>query len=204
MNTNFYDVADACRRYVISRQPPDHLSKLVTLLESGGLAPKLFDSLCVEYGLQDSPSFKEELLDLLLFVIEDCLKDHALTANEKLGIRELKLLFRIKEGDFYKFKQSEVKVLLINEVSRILNNKSVDRVEALLQTDLQEIFGLSYDQYLKLTSEPIGKIVDDAIAKITRDKLVTDEEREELVQQILALDTVYRLSANQKKMIFGD
>jgi hypothetical protein len=204
MNTNSYEVADACSFYLISRQPSDHVSRLVTILVSGSLSPKVFDDFCIEWGLQDSPSFKEELLDLLLFYIEYCLKDHALTSDEKLSIRELKLLFRIKEGDFYKFKQPEVKGLLINEVSRILEDKSVDKVEALHQTDLQEIFGLSYDQYLKITREPVGKIVDDVIAKITSDKKVTDEEREELVQQIMALDTVYRLNAKQRRLVYGD
>lgn len=204
MNTNSYEAADACSLYLISRQPSDHLSKLITLLVGGSLSPKVFNNLCVEWGLQDSPSFKEELLDLLLFYIEFCLKDHALTSNEKLSVRELKLLFRIKEGDFYKFKQPEVKGLLVNEVGRILDDKSVDKVEAVYQTDLQEIFGLSYDQYLKTTREPVVKIVDDIIAKITRDTLVTEEEREELVQQIRALDTVYKLKAKQKRIVFGD
>jgi hypothetical protein len=96
-----------------------------------------------------------------------------------------------------------VKGLLVNEVSRVLEDKSVDKVEALHQTDLQEIFGLSYDQYLKLTRGSVGKIVDDVIAKITADNTVTDEEREELIQQIMALDTVYRLKAKQKKIVFG-
>jgi uncharacterized protein YlzI (FlbEa/FlbD family) len=173
-------------------------------LVSGSLSPKVFDDFCVEWELQDSPSFQEELLDLLLFYIEYCLKDHALTSDEKSSIRELKLLFHIKEGDFYKFKRPEVKGLLVNEVSRILEDKSVDKVEALHQTDLQGIFDLSYDQYLKITRESIEKIVDDMIAKITGDKVVTDEEQEELTQQIMALDTVYRLNAKQKKIVFGD
>jgi hypothetical protein len=204
MNTKSYEITDACTFYLISRQPSDHLSKLATLLVSGDLSRRVFDSFCVEWGLQDSPSFKEELLDLLLFYIEYCLKDHALTSDEKLSIRELKLLFRIKEDDFYKFKQPEVKDLLVNEVSRILEDKSVDKVEALHQVDLQEIFGLSYDQYLRFTREPVGEIIDDVIAKITADNIVTDEEREELIQQIIALDTVYRLNAKQKKIVFGD
>ncbi len=204
MSTNSYEVADACSFYIISRQPTGHLTELVTLLMSGGLSPKSFSDFCAERGLQGSPSFKEELLDLLFFYIEYCLKDHALTSDEKLSIHELKRLFHIKEDDFYKFKRSEVKGLLISEVSRILEDKSVDKVEALHQTNLQEIFGLSYDQYLKLTRESVEKIVNDMVAKITSDKVVTDEERKELVQQLIALDTVYKLNAKQRKVVLGD
>jgi hypothetical protein len=204
MNTNSFEVADVCSLYVISRQPSDHLSKLVTLLISGSLSPRGFDDLRTQWGLQDSPLFKEELLDLLLFYIEYCLKEHALTHNERLSIRELKQLLRVEESDFYKFKQSEVKSLLLSEVSRILSDKSVDKLEALHQTDLQEVFGLSYDQYLNITREPVQRIVDEVIAKITSDKLVTEEEREELVQQIISLDTVYKLDAKQKSLLLGD
>jgi hypothetical protein len=57
---------------------------------------------------------------------------------------------------------------------------------------------------LEITKEPVRKIVDDAIAKITADIKVTDEERAELVQQLIALDTVYTLNPAQRRMVFGD
>lgn len=204
MTIKSHKVTDAFNFYLVSRQSPGHLAKLVALLASGDLSQKHFDEFRIEWGSSGSSSLKEELLDLLLFYVDHCLKDHALTSKEKLSIRELKLLFRIKEGDFYKFRRREMKGLLVSEVSRILNDKSVDTVEALHQSDLQEVFGLGYDQYLEITKEPVRKIVDDAIEKITADNVVTREERAELVQQLIALDTVYMLSPTQKRLVFGD
>ena len=203
MNTNSYEIADAFTFFLISHQPPSHIDKIITLLLGGNLSQKSFDDLCEELGLRHSPSFREELLDLLLFYIGYCLKDHALTSAEKFSIRQLKRLFRIKEGEFYKFKRQEIKEMLASQVGRILDDKSVNQTEALHQADLQRAFDLGYDQYLELTKEYIGKIADDLIEKITADRIVTDEERDELLQQILALDTVYKLDSIQKRKVFG-
>ena len=202
MDTKSHAIADAFNHYLISHQSSDHLVKVVNLLLSGGLTRKAFDNLGEDLGLQHSPAYKEELLDLILFYIEYCLKDHAMTSEETLSVHQLKLLFRIEEGDFYKFKWKEVKELLASEMGRILDDKSVNQSEALHQADLQRAFDLSYDQYLELTKEQIEKIVDDLCDQITADEIVTDEERGELLQKLIVLDSVFRLSAKQKKIIF--
>jgi hypothetical protein len=46
------EVTDAFTFYLISRQPPDHLLKLVSLLASGDLSPKHFEDVWVEWGLR--------------------------------------------------------------------------------------------------------------------------------------------------------
>lgn len=118
-----------------------------------------------------------------------------------LTIRQLKIIFRIKDADLYKLKRDEVKELLTIEISRILSDKIVDQSEALHQVDLQRVLDLSYDQYLELARKPIERIVDDLIAKMSADGVVTDAEREELFRQIIALDTMYSLSPTQKRII---
>ena len=199
MNTNSYKIADAFTLYLISHQPSSQVDKIIALLVGETPSRKSFDDLCEELGLRHSPSFKEELLDLLLFYIGYCLKDHSLTSDEKSSSRQLKRLFRVKEGDFYKLRRREIKEVLASQVDRILDDKTVNRAEALHQADLQEVFDLSYDQYLELTKEHVRKIVDDLIEKFTADGTVTDEEREELLRRLMALDTVYKLDSRQKK-----
>ncbi len=105
-------------------------------------------------------------------------------------MHQLKLLFRIEEGDFYIFKRKEVGELLASEMGRILDDRSVNKVEALHKVDLQRAFDLSYDQYLELTKEQMDRIVDEIA-----------EERGDTIGKLLALDSVFRLSEKQKRIL---
>lgn len=201
MDNESYTLSEVFADYIVSHQPSGSTAEIADLLASDDFSKATFDELCSELGVQQSPPSKEELLDLLLFYIKLCLKDHKLTPDEMLTIRQLKIIFRVKETDLYKLKRENVKELLTIEISRVLNDKMVDQSEALHQVDIQRALDLSYDQYLELTKEPIGSIVDNLIAKISADGVVTDAEREELFRQIIALDTVYSLSPAQKRII---
>jgi hypothetical protein len=201
MDNESYTLFEVFAQYIISHQPSGPIAEVADLLASGDFSKSAFDELCSELAVQQSPTFREELLDLLLFYIKLCLKDHKLTAEEMLTIRQLKIIFRIKEADLYKLKREDVKELLTIEIRRILNDKIVDQSEALHKVDLQRVLNLSYDQYLELTKEPIERIVDDLIAKISADRVVTNAEGEELFRQIIALDTVYNLNPAQKRKI---
>lgn len=201
MDNESYTLSEVFADYIVSHEPSGPIAEVADLLASDDFSKGTFDELCSELIAQQSLPSKEELLDLLLFFVKFCLKDHKLTPDEMLTIRHLKIIFRIKETDLYRLKREAVKELLTIEISRILNDKMIDQPEAFYQVDLQRVLDLSYDQYLELTKEPIEKIIDDLIAKISDDRVVTDAEREELFRQIIALDTVYSLSPVQKRKI---
>ena len=201
MKNESYTLSEVFADYIVSHQPFGPIAEVADLLASEDFSKGAFDELCSGLSIQQSLLPKEDLLDLLLFFVKFCLRDHKLTSDEMLTIRQLKIIFRVKETDLYRLKREAVKELLTIEISRILNDKTVDQPEALHQADLQRVLDLSYDQYLELTKEPIGRIIDDLIAKISDDRVVTDAEREELFRQMIALDTVYSLSPAQKRKI---
>jgi hypothetical protein len=199
MTTQSYSIGDAFTLYRDSHAPSGMIAEVVDLLINEEITRTAFSKL--NLGLQTPSSFREELLDLLLFYIRLCLKDHVLTNNEKQNIKQMKMLFQMEEGDFYRFRRHQVEEVLVGELAKILDDKFVDKNEALHQVDMQDVFDLSYDQYLELTRGSIKGIVAGIIARITADDIVTEQERKELFDQISALDTVYTLSPEQKKMI---
>jgi len=202
MHNNSYSLSEAFGNYSTLYKPQNPIADIVEFLANNDLSRKQFDKVCSNLGVQFS-FYKDEFLDLMLFYIRFCLKDHVLTSDEKLNIQHLKILFRVKNDDFYKLKRDQVRELLEIELAIILRDKSIDQAEALHQADLQRIFDLSYDQYLQLTMNSIEDIVESLIARVTADGIVTEDERKELLQQIIALDTVYNLSPAQKDLIYG-
>jgi hypothetical protein len=56
-----------------------------------------------------------------------------------------------------------------------------------------EAFDLGYDEYLAFARKHVGRLVNDAVARVAADGMITPAEHDELVRQVLALDTVYGL-----------
>lgn len=100
---------------------------------------------------------KEELLDLLIVYINLVLEDHIITEKEKHNVALLKRYFKIKEGDFYKFRYDEVEDAIQQQFERMYEDKTISQTEALHSVELQEIFDLSYDQLEELRENEIIK-----------------------------------------------
>ena len=97
---------------------------------------------------------KEDLLDLILLYINITLNDNILTQNELNNVKKLKILFKIDETDFYKFRYNEIKEILHNQLSLIYRNDNrIDEIESLHKVGLQELFSLSYDQFLEFANK---------------------------------------------------
>lgn len=79
------------------------------------------------------------------------LHDDILTENELKNMALLKAFFKIKEGDFYKFGyEKTVSDILTLQLEKMYADHKIDLQEAMMQTDLQEVFGLSYDQFCEI------------------------------------------------------
>lgn len=74
------------------------------------------------------------------------LEDGVIEEKEYTNATLLKKIFRIKEGDFYKFRFDEIKQIILKQLFRIYSDNRVDEFEAVHKVQLQGLFDLSYDQ----------------------------------------------------------
>lgn len=167
------------------------LAEVVRLLAEDNIQNPKLRALIPPREEKEYSAMRSGLLDLILFYIKSCLKDHYLTSDECADIIYLKMVFRIEEGDFLFYRMEEIFELLSIQISKILNDQYVNRQESLQQVELQRCFGLSYDQYLQVTRPHVREIVNRLQSQINEDGVVTKAESEMMTQQILDLDTVY-------------
>lgn len=103
---------------------------------------------------------RRESLDVIIGYAETALDDNILTEEEMNELRMLKRYLGIGDNDFLTYGREEaIKHILMRQLEFIVADKKVDSKEALMKTDLQELFGLSYDQFQVYEQE----IVEDAI-----------------------------------------
>lgn len=81
------------------------------------------------------------------------LEDGIITKDEMRNISMLKLFYRIKEGEFFEFgKKEDVTDVLLQQLRKLYADDTIDRGEAVMKTDLQELFGLCYDDFLEINN----------------------------------------------------
>ena len=102
------------------------------------------------YSIDD---IKEEALSLIIDYSKVILEDGIITKDEMRNISMLKLFYRIKEGEFFEFgKKEDVTDVLLQQLRKLYADDTIDRGEAVMKTELQELFGLCYDDFLEINN----------------------------------------------------
>ncbi len=179
----------------------ENFAEIVRLLAEDSIQNPKFRALIPPKEEKEYSAMRLDLIDLMLFYIKSCIKDHYLTPDECTDAIYLKMIFRINEEELYFLKLEEIEQLLLDQIYKILSDQSVNPSEALQQAELQRCFGLSYDQFLQITRPHIDQIINKLLRQITMDGTVTKSEREMLTQQILDLNTVYSLNSDQSNLL---
>lgn len=107
------------------------------------------------YNIRDISDKKEDALDLLLLYVSFILQDGILSKEERANLKVLKMLFKIREGDFYQLKYNKIRSILKVQFQKIYEDDRVDDRESLFKVALQELFDLSYDQFQELSAEDV-------------------------------------------------
>lgn len=138
----------------------DYIAKIATLIYKNNLDKLNLDKVLHEYNFNHVEEIKEDVLDMLLTYINNILDDDFITENEAGNLNLLKRFFKVKEGDFYKYRYKEVKSILEKQFKSIYSNNKINSEEALHKVGLQELFDLGYDQFLELVDKEVKAAVE--------------------------------------------
>ena len=133
----------------------DAMNAALILLSKGDTSPITLRNKLAEYGTS-SDSIRWEAVDVIIDYVELILEDNILTQEEMHTLRMMKLYFNIQEGDFLKqHKEKQIEDILYRQLKLIYQDKQVDHQESLMKVELQELFGLGYDQFLKFERKAV-------------------------------------------------
>ncbi len=128
-------------------------SILLLLRTEGFITSEKVENCINELGIKRITDIKYDALNVILDYAEQCLEDDILTEMEMLNVKRLKICFKIDEGDFYKCgMQIRVKKILELQLKKMYSDNVIDKNEALKKVDLQELFGLGYDDFLDVVN----------------------------------------------------
>jgi len=138
---------------IISKNNLDKITMpLAELFYNNGISVTKRDTLSAvnDLGFKSLKDYKENSITLIIHYIYNSLNDNKLTVDEKANIRFLKMTLEVLEGDFGINRKIKLEIAnIIKTQLRLIyiDDDHIDEQEALHKVDLQEIFGLSYDEF---------------------------------------------------------
>lgn len=135
----------------------DYIIDIAELIYNNELDRENIQKVLDEQKIKKIEDIKEELLDLLIVYINLILNDHIISDNEKFNVELLKKYFKIKEGDFHKYRFQEVEDILHRQFEIIYLDNDIDVQEAIHNVELQGLFNLSYDQFDEFKEKEIRR-----------------------------------------------
>ncbi len=108
-----------------------------------------------ENSIQRIEDIKFDTLELLVSYAHYILEDNIISNEELDDFSFLKLLFKIKEGDFIKYKNGEISEILKKQFIRMYSDQNIDSDEKIQKVNLQSLFDLSYDEFENLKKEEV-------------------------------------------------
>jgi hypothetical protein len=169
------------------------ISDIVELIYNGKLTRETLNEILNGYNIKQVEDIKEDILDLLLVYINLILNDNVLTENEMRNVILLKKIFKIIEGDFYKYRYDEVRETLYRQFERLYADNKIDGNESSFKVDLQELFDLSYDQFLEFIDKEVNEALQrgaslndlDTVYKLPEySKIIADVAARQISQEV--------------------
>ncbi len=136
-------------------QYSDAMNASLQLLAEGDTSPIKQKEVLKHYNTTQEV-LRWEAVDVIVDYIGLILEDNSLSTEEMQFLRLMKLYFRVKEGDFLKqHKNEQIEHILCRQLELIYRDKKVDHHESAMKVELQELFGLSYDQFLRFERKAV-------------------------------------------------
>src|SRR5690606_4728734 len=103
--------------------------------------------------VREISEIKSYLRDVFVDYVNEIVQDHYISEAEVVNATKLKQLFEIKEGELYRHKLKEVQQILNKQFSYFFIDGKISPIEELQKVNLQDLFDLGYDQYLKFYND---------------------------------------------------
>lgn len=131
------------------------MTAALRVLSKGDTSLLLLKEILKEYHIT-ADNLRWEAVDVIIDYVELILDDNTISSEEMNTLRMMKMFFHVQEGDFLKqHKEKQIEHILCRQLCLIYQDNKVDKDESLMKVDLQELFGLSYDQFLKFERKAI-------------------------------------------------
>ena len=147
-------IHETAQELIKRKEYPEVIVEALQLIIDGQMNSLALDKLLATKGIRRITDIKEKTLDVLLDYADMILEDDSISQEELTNLKMLKIFFRIQEGDFQKNnKFKRVESIIICQLEKLYADNILEYQEELHQSDLQGVFGLGHDEYMRIVNK---------------------------------------------------
>jgi hypothetical protein len=151
-----WDYRDIFKAIAATEGLPDYIHDVATILSDKGFNKKAVEEALLKDGISTARNIQEDLLDLLLAYLHIILDDHCISESEYRDFGLLKILFKIREGTFFHKRYYQVRSVINSQLDYLSEDEIFEPEKAALTVNLQDMFGLSYDQFQSIILDNVS------------------------------------------------
>lgn len=175
--------------------------ELIAVLAGGRATAGDYHALVERHGLARERWFQKDRLDLVLSFVVSQLDDDTELVSLVGYAAWLKTFLHIREGEFVEHRAAEMAAILGEQLDRILADGEIDEEEELRQVHLQQVFDLSYDDYLRLTRRAFEIAMADFRALLDAAERTNAPGAPELRRKLRLLEPLHALATSQYRSL---
>lgn len=145
---------------ILNRLLKDHsYGTIVTELlqaaaESGQFDPLKRNEILQKHTFAWKFCYVNDALNAILDYVDIILEDDILTEEEWTSVRWMRVYLNVNEKDFLKRKKEErIRHIVTEQLRKLYADNLIDRDEAIMQSEMQGLFGLSSQKYSQYVEE---------------------------------------------------
>ena len=106
-----------------------YIDDIVELIKSNQLYRENIDEILERHYIASYDNAKGEFLDLIIYYINHVLLDDIIDETEYYNVTQLKRLFKIKDGDFYKLRHAKIEEIIMKQIFRIYADNQIESLK---------------------------------------------------------------------------
>jgi hypothetical protein len=166
------DLQEPFQKILSTENFGEPVNEIADVFGEGQFDLQSLDEILQRYKIKDLGYIKPQIMDMILAYVRLIVSDNVISSKEAANVKFLKRFFKIKEGDFYASKYDDVEHILDKQFELMYQNNVIDNKEAVQKVELQEMFDLSYDQFLKLSQKAIKSAIERGADPIDLDTFI--------------------------------
>lgn len=127
---------------------------LQSAAENGKFDPLKRNDILHKYSFAWKCLYINDALNAILDYVDIILEDNVLTEDEWTSVRWMRVYLNVKEKDFLKRKyEARIRHIVIEQLRKLYADNLIERNEAIMQSEMQGLFGLSSQRYSRYVEE---------------------------------------------------
>lgn len=135
----------------------EYIEDIIETIKLKQLFRENIDNILKKHNITSYTHAKGRFMDLIIHYINHILIDDIIDEAEYYNVTQLKRLFKIETGDFYKLRHDKIEQIILKQIIKMYEDNQIEKFESIHKSKIQGLFDLSFDQLNEFVTDEVNR-----------------------------------------------